>query len=153
MRWSGRDEARRAARGPPAGRTLAADKRFADPAWQDNPAFFAIGQAYLAALQLTDDLLAAGQGDAVTDAKARLAADLMLAGLAPTNYFATNPAALKRAFDTGGASAARRGHGTSSMTWSTTVACPGRWTPGRSRSAGTWPPPRERSCSRTTSWS
>ena len=49
---------------------------------------------------------AAGQGDPVTDAKARLAIDLMLAGLAPTNYFATNPAALKRAFDTGGASVA-----------------------------------------------
>ncbi len=45
-----------------------------------------------------------GRGDPVTDAKARLASDLLLAALAPTNYFATNPAALKRAFDTGGAS-------------------------------------------------
>ncbi len=107
MRWSGRDEAAGEAggAGAPDGRTLAADKRFADPAWQDNPAFFAIGQAYLATVHLTDDLLAAGQGDAVADAKARLAADLMLAGLAPTNYFVTNPAALKRAFETGGASA------------------------------------------------
>ena len=104
MRWSGGEGSPDGA-GPPAGRALAADKRFADPAWQDNPAFFAIGQAYLAAVQLADDLLAAGQGDAMTDAKARLAADLMLAGLAPTNYFATNPAALKRAFETGGASA------------------------------------------------
>ncbi len=104
MRWSGGEGSPDGTR-PPAGRALAADKRFADPAWQDNPAFFAIGQAYLAAVQLADDLLAAGQGDAMTDAKARLAADLMLAGLAPTNYFATNPAALKRAFETGGASA------------------------------------------------
>jgi polyhydroxyalkanoate synthase subunit PhaC len=104
MRWSGGDGSPDGAEAP-ASRTLAADKRFADPAWQDNPAFFAIGQAYLAAVQLADDLLAAGQGDAMTDAKARLAADLMLAGLAPTNYFATNPAALKRAFETGGASA------------------------------------------------
>jgi polyhydroxyalkanoate synthase len=90
--------------GQDAGAALAADKRFADPAWQHNPAFFAVGQAYLAAVRLAGDLLAAGQGDPVTDAKARLAADLMLAGLAPTNYFATNPAALKHAFDTGGAS-------------------------------------------------
>ena len=102
-RWSGREPASGEASGT-AGRTLAADRRFADPAWQANPAFFALGQAYLAAVQFTDDLLAAGRGDAATDAKARLAADLVLSGLAPTNYFLTNPAALKRAFDTGGAS-------------------------------------------------
>jgi polyhydroxyalkanoate synthase len=83
---------------------LAKDKRFADPAWQDNPAFFAIGQAYLAAVQLADGLLAAGRGEPLTDAKARLVSDLILAALAPTNYFATNPAALKRAFETAGAS-------------------------------------------------
>jgi polyhydroxyalkanoate synthase len=88
----------------PAGKALAKDKRFADTAWRDNPVFFAIGQAYLAAVRLADDLLAAGRGDPVTDAKARLASDLVLAALAPTNYLATNPAALKRAFDTGGAS-------------------------------------------------
>jgi polyhydroxyalkanoate synthase subunit PhaC len=105
VRWSGRDDTAAGA-GPQPGRSLAKDKRFADAAWRDNPAFFAIGQAYLAALQLTDDLLAAGQGDAVADAKARLASDIVLAGLAPTNYLPTNPAALKRAFDTGGASVA-----------------------------------------------
>ena len=102
-RWSGRDGTADDA-GPPPGRTLAKDKRFADPAWRDNPAFFAIGQSYLAALQLADDLLAAGRGDAVTDAKARLACDIVLAAIAPTNFLPTNPAALKRAFDTGGAS-------------------------------------------------
>jgi polyhydroxyalkanoate synthase subunit PhaC len=99
-RWASRDGDERGH----AGTALAKDKRFADPAWRENPAFFAIGQAYLAAAQLADDLLAAGRGDPVTDAKARLASDLMLAALAPTNYLATNPAALKRAFDTGGAS-------------------------------------------------
>src|SRR5690242_10724630 len=88
----------------PAGKTLGKDKRFADTAWRENPVFFAIGQAYLAAVRLVDDLLAAGRGDPVTDAKARLASGLVLAALAPTNYLATNPAALKRAFDTGGAS-------------------------------------------------
>jgi poly[(R)-3-hydroxyalkanoate] polymerase subunit PhaC len=85
-------------------KTPAKDKRFADPAWRENPVFFAIGQAYLAATRLADDLLAAGRGEPVADAKARLASDLVLAALAPTNYLATNPAALKRAFDTGGAS-------------------------------------------------
>jgi polyhydroxyalkanoate synthase subunit PhaC len=99
-RWSGSEPEEP----DPAGKPLATDKRFADPAWRENPVFFAIGQAYLAAVQLADGLLAAGRGDPVTDAKARLASDLLLAALAPTNYLATNPAALKRAFDTGGAS-------------------------------------------------
>src|SRR5262252_625768 len=99
-RWSGSGPEEPA----PAGRSLAKDKRFTDAAWRENPVFFAIGQAYLAAVRLADDLLAAGRGDPVTDAKARLASDLLLAALAPTNYLATNPAALKRAFDTGGAS-------------------------------------------------
>jgi len=96
--WAGRGEDDR-------GRTaLSRDKRFADPAWRENPAFFALGLAYLAAAQLADDLLTAGRGDSVADAKARLASDLVFAALAPTNYLVTNPAALKRAFDTGGAS-------------------------------------------------
>jgi len=99
-RWTGRG----ADEGGPGAGALAKDKRFADRTWRDNPAFFAIGQAYFAAVGLTDDLLAVGRGDRVTDAKARLASDLVLAALAPTNYLATNPAALKRAFETGGAS-------------------------------------------------
>ncbi len=108
VRWSGRvtGDNTRAGNGKDAGAVtaLAKDKRFADPAWRDNPAFFALGQAYLAAVELTGDLLAAGRGEPVADAKARLAADVILAALAPTNYLPTNPAALKRAFETGGAS-------------------------------------------------
>jgi polyhydroxyalkanoate synthase len=99
-RWTGRG----GGDGGPGAAALAKDKRFADRTWQDNPAFFAIGQAYFAAVGLTEDLLAVGRGDRMTDAKARLASDLILAALAPTNYLATNPAALKRAFETGGAS-------------------------------------------------
>jgi polyhydroxyalkanoate synthase len=98
VHWTGLD-----GDGSPA-QALVKDKRFADPAWRDNPAFYAIGHAYFAAAGLTDDLLAAGQGDPLTDAKARLMSDLVVAALAPTNYLATNPAALKRAFETGGAS-------------------------------------------------
>jgi len=81
-----------------------ADKRFADRTWTDNPAFFAIRQAYLASRRLADDLLAAGAGDAVADAKARLAIGFLLDALAPTNFLATNPAAIKRALETGGSS-------------------------------------------------
>jgi len=84
-----------------------ADKRFADPTWTENPAFFALRQGYLAASQLTQDLLAAGAGDAVDDAKAALATGFLLDALAPTNFLFTNPAALKRVLETGGASVAR----------------------------------------------
>jgi polyhydroxyalkanoate synthase subunit PhaC len=80
------------------------DKRFADPAWTDTPAFFAVRQAHLAASRLVNDLLAAGAGNPVDDAKAALTTGFMLDATAPTNFLATNPAALKRAFETAGAS-------------------------------------------------
>ncbi len=80
------------------------DKRFADRTWTDNPAFFAIRQGYLAASRLADELLDAGAGDATDDAKARLMTGFLLDALAPTNFLLTNPAALKRAMETGGAS-------------------------------------------------
>ncbi len=97
-RWLGADAE------PPV--PVADDKRFADRSWTVNPAFFALRQAYLAAGQLTGDLLAAGAGDTVADAKAELAAGFLLDALAPTNFLLTNPAAVKRAMETGGASVA-----------------------------------------------
>ena len=82
------------------------DKRFADAAWDGSPGWFALRQAYLAARRLGEDLLAAGRGDRVTDQKAQVAVGLAFDALAPTNFLPTNPAALKRAFETGGASVA-----------------------------------------------
>jgi polyhydroxyalkanoate synthase subunit PhaC len=82
------------------------DKRFADRTWTDNPAFFALRQGYLAASRLATDVLGAGAGNAMDDAKARLATGFLLDALAPTNFLLTNPAALKRAFETCGASLA-----------------------------------------------
>ena len=83
------------------------DKRFTDPSWDANPAYFAIRQSYLAARRLSEDLLQAGRGEPVSDAKADLAAGLLLDAVAPTNFLLTNPAAVKRAFETGGASVIR----------------------------------------------
>ena len=83
------------------------DRRFSDPSWEDHPAYFAVRQTYLASRRLSDDLLAAGRGDPVTDGKARLAVGLLFDAAAPTNFLPTNPAALKRAFETGGASLVR----------------------------------------------
>jgi polyhydroxyalkanoate synthase subunit PhaC len=85
------------------------DRRFADAAWAGSPPYFALLQAYLAVRRLADDLLAAGAGDPLADQKARLAVHFALDALAPTNFLPTNPAALKRAFETGGASVLRGG--------------------------------------------
>src|SRR5690242_17113040 len=77
------------------------DRRFVDPAWQDNPAFYWLRLLHQATADLTDDLIDSAGLDRVTAAKARMAARLMVDAAAPTNFLATNPAALKRAFETG----------------------------------------------------
>ncbi len=80
------------------------DKRFSDPAWEENPGFFALRQAYLAVRNFADDVLVAGHGDPVSDRKAEMALGFLLDASSPTNFLLTNPAALKRAFETGGGS-------------------------------------------------
>ncbi len=83
------------------------DKRFTDPAWEDNPAFYGMRQGYLALAQLLSDLVEGSTVDEVTRRKARFALGLLADAAAPTNFPVTNPAVLKRAFDTGGASLLR----------------------------------------------
>src|SRR6202167_1416331 len=103
-RWLGVDA-------PPPVPVPDGDKRFADRTWTDNPVFFAVRQAHLAASRLVSDVLEAGACDPVDDAKAALAAGFVVDALAPTNFLPTNPAAIKRALETGGASvAAGAGH-------------------------------------------
>jgi polyhydroxyalkanoate synthase subunit PhaC len=80
------------------------DKRFADPAWTDNPMFWALRQAYLATRQYGMDMLRLGDLDPVQEGKAELAMGFVADALAPTNFPLTNPAVLKRALDTGGRS-------------------------------------------------
>jgi len=86
------------------------DKRFADPAWSLNPVYRRLSQAYLAAgsaaSRLVDDLDAQGR-DWHDVERARFAVNAVTSALAPTNALLGNPAALKRAFDTGGASVLR----------------------------------------------
>src|SRR5262249_18134217 len=124
--------------------------RFADPTWSDNPAFYAIRQAHLATSRLVSDLLEAGSGNAVDDAKAALATGFLMDALAPTHFLLTNPAPPKRRFATGGRPPAPGGPATSWTTCSITRAGRARSTPGRSGSARPSPPPRARSCSRTS---
>ncbi|QJY48914.1 PHA/PHB synthase family protein [Pseudonocardia broussonetiae] len=82
----------------------ARDRRFADPAWSTNPVYYSVRLAYLAACRFARDVVGSSAVEADAARKAVLAMDLLLDALAPTNFLATNPAALKRAFDTAGAS-------------------------------------------------
>jgi len=65
-RWMGMET-------PPPVPVPESDKRFADKTWSDNPAFYALRQAHLATSRLVSELLEAGSGNAVDDAKAALA--------------------------------------------------------------------------------
>jgi polyhydroxyalkanoate synthase len=86
---------------------LAGDKRFADPAFADNPLYFLLAQQYLLSSQLVSELLDATDLGTAQDVKARFAAKFILDALAPTNTLPGNPAAIRQAFDTGGKSLVR----------------------------------------------
>jgi polyhydroxyalkanoate synthase len=83
------------------------DRRFADPAWSASPAYFTVRQSYLAACRFARDVVATADLDEDIARKAAMATDLLLDALAPTNFLLTNPAAMKRAYDTAGASLAK----------------------------------------------
>jgi len=86
------------------------DRRFSDPAWESNPLFHRLEQSYLAtggALQRLVSSFDDGTVDMRTAEAARFGVGLLTSAAAPTNFFWTNPAAVKRAFDTGGRSVVR----------------------------------------------
>jgi polyhydroxyalkanoate synthase len=85
------------------------DKRFADPAWSENPLYRRWAQSYLLWADSVRRLASTPRvpADWRREARARLAAELITDAAAPTNLLLGNPAALKRAFDTGGASLVR----------------------------------------------
>lgn len=80
------------------------DRRFADPAWSQNPLFYAVLQAYLLQEQFVHDVVDAAELSPEEDRKARFIAQFLVDALAPTNCLLTNPKALRRAVDTGGKS-------------------------------------------------
>jgi polyhydroxyalkanoate synthase len=83
------------------------DRRFGDRTWTETALFFWLLQQHLLREQLARDLLEAAGLDEVSTRKARMASQLLVDALAPTNFFLTNPVALRRAFETGGLSALR----------------------------------------------
>jgi polyhydroxyalkanoate synthase subunit PhaC len=88
----------------------AGDKRFADPTWSGNPAYRRLMQGYLAAgasARRLVDGYEAGGADWRQVEQARFVINAFTSALAPTNTLVGNPAALKRAFETGGRSVVR----------------------------------------------
>ena len=83
------------------------DRRFADPAWTNNPYYHALRLAYVAECEFARAIIASSGVDAKQAAKASLGLDLLLDAIAPTNFLVSNPTAMKRAFDTAGMSLVR----------------------------------------------
>ncbi len=84
---------------PPVVAPAAKDRRFADPAWTKSPWFYGTAQAYLSGAKFLREV-AERQGDE----KAQFAAGALVDALAPTNFLPTNPAALRKAYETRGES-------------------------------------------------
>ncbi|UOY01913.1 PHA/PHB synthase family protein [Blastococcus sp. PRF04-17] len=86
------------------------DKRFADPAWQSHPGYRRLAQTYTAwgsSLTRLVDGYAEDGADWRDVERARFALNALISGMAPTNTLLGNPAAVKKAFDTGGRSLVR----------------------------------------------
>ena len=83
------------------------DRRFADPAWRDNPFLRRLAQSYL----VWSDALRDGVAQTPLDNRARYRAtfllDNVIAAASPTNVPLVNPASAKVAYDTAGASLLR----------------------------------------------
>ncbi len=83
------------------------DRRFKDPTWEKSPPFFALQQLYLLWRELLIELIEAADVDEHPKEKAKFGVQTLVDAFAPTNFLWSNPAALKRALNTGGASLVR----------------------------------------------
>ena len=85
----------------------ASDRRLADPAFREHPIYRRLMQGYLAWREALLGLVEEVDLDTKSRARGQFALSLLTEAVAPTNTLAGNPAALKRAFETGGASLLR----------------------------------------------
>ena len=80
------------------------DKRFTDPAWQENPLYRMCLQSYLAWTKSVAQFVEELGLDRRIKERVRFAASLVTDAMAPTNTLLGNPAALRRILDSRGAS-------------------------------------------------
>jgi polyhydroxyalkanoate synthase len=83
------------------------DRRFADPAWRDNPVLRRGVQAYLAAGQTATDLLAGAELDWRDDTRLQFLLANLIAAAAPSNNPLLSPVGWKALIDTGGGNVVR----------------------------------------------
>jgi len=80
------------------------DRRFHADEWRDNPWYSLLKQAYLLNARLLDDMVDAADLDAKARHKAHFFARQFIDAVSPANFAATNPDAIKLAFETKGES-------------------------------------------------
>src|SRR5882672_11333903 len=80
------------------------DKRFADAAWRDNPFYRMYLQGYVAWSDAISGFVERSTLDTKSKERAKFVVSLFTDALAPTNTLLGNPAALKKAIDSGGGS-------------------------------------------------
>src|SRR4051794_28244206 len=79
------------------------DKRWSDPAWQENPVYRRMQQTYLAVSAAVDRAIDEADLDIKSEMRGRFAVGIITEALAPTNS-PLQPAVLKRVIDTAGGS-------------------------------------------------
>ena len=91
--------------GKVANTTKHRDRRFSDPEWSANPMFDMLRRTYELNTNWLMSLIDSAEGLEETDRrKARFFAQQTVDAFAPTNFFATNPQALRKMIETGGTS-------------------------------------------------
>jgi polyhydroxyalkanoate synthase subunit PhaC len=80
------------------------DQRFSDEAWRTVPYFRILGQSYRLFELWMNKMYESVDGSWQNKARARFATDVITAAVSPTNYLGANPAALRKAIETGGLS-------------------------------------------------
>ncbi|WP_409020800.1 class I poly(R)-hydroxyalkanoic acid synthase [Brevundimonas vesicularis] len=85
--------------------SLPADKRFKDPAWSENPVFDIMRQSYLVTSRWMNGLVSSVEDvDPRVKRRAEFFTKLLTDAFSPSNFLASNPAALKALAETGGES-------------------------------------------------
>jgi polyhydroxyalkanoate synthase len=82
------------------------DARYRDPAWR-HPLFHRLAQIHIALTQSIERMTEDPDADWQANERARYVTNILTGGLSPANFLVTNPAALRRAIDTGGRSVLR----------------------------------------------
>jgi polyhydroxyalkanoate synthase len=83
------------------------DRRFGAKEWREHPYFTWLRDAYLLYADYVRELAALAEGDVESKRRVRFLARQHAEAIAPSNFLATNPEALKLALESGGASVAQ----------------------------------------------